>query len=118
MFEVFETGWMEERLRELGRPKKGLAQVIGQSEARATGILKGTRQIKARELAAISHYLELPVEEILRRSCGDPGYREAPQAAGSTASVKSARSGPGSGRPDEESAFHRDPVGRSAAHRR
>lgn len=72
----FQTGWIEERLRALGKPKNGLAKVIGQSEARATGIIKGTRQIKARELPAISRYLELSVSEILKHCCGDPGYEQ------------------------------------------
>jgi len=75
MFPEFQTGWIEERLRELGKPKNGLARAIGQSEARVTGIIKGTRQIKARELPAISHYLELSVDDILRLCCGDAGHR-------------------------------------------
>lgn len=76
MFAEFQTAWIQERLRELGKPKNGLAKVIGQSEARVTGIIKGTRQIKARELPAVSHYLELPVCELLRRCCGNPGFEQ------------------------------------------
>jgi len=74
MARTFETDWIEARLMELGKPKNGLAKAIGQGEARVTGIINGSRQIKSRELPAISHYLEMPLTEIMRRLCGDPGY--------------------------------------------
>jgi hypothetical protein len=74
MARTFRTDWIEARLRELGKPKNGLAKAIGQGEARVTGIINGSRQIKSRELPAISHYLEMPLTEIMKRLCGDPGY--------------------------------------------
>lgn len=52
-------GQIKEGLKKPGKSKKGLAEALGRVPGTVTAILKGERQIKAKELPVISRYLEL-----------------------------------------------------------
>jgi DNA-binding transcriptional regulator YdaS (Cro superfamily) len=49
--------WIVNGLRTVGKSQQGLARVMGVSPTVVTRIVKGTRPIRAQELAAISSYL-------------------------------------------------------------
>lgn len=60
--------WLEKRLKELkdkGKSKSGLAEVLGVAPARITEIIAGTRKISTYELPKIAKYLELPDAVVL-----------------------------------------------------
>lgn len=63
--------WLSNRLKELGKKSRGLAQHLGVADSRITEIKKGLREIQTDELAAIATYLEWPVDEVLHRIHGN-----------------------------------------------
>lgn len=54
-----DLDWILEGLRKPGKTKKGLADALGRYPSVVTAILKGERELKARELATIAEYLEV-----------------------------------------------------------
>jgi plasmid maintenance system antidote protein VapI len=54
---------IEQALKKPGKSKSGLARALGRQPSAVTDILKGGREIKARELPIIAEYLELRVPE-------------------------------------------------------
>jgi len=57
--------WIEIRLREIGRPKKYLAQYLGIPSARITELIKGTRKLQAAEVRPLAEALGLTVDVVL-----------------------------------------------------
>jgi hypothetical protein len=52
---------IEQALKKPGKSKSGLARALGKHPTAVTNILKGDREIKAREMPIIAEYLELQV---------------------------------------------------------
>lgn len=52
--------WIKKGLEKPGRTQAGLAQALGVDRAQATRLLQGKRELKVRELRAISEYLDSP----------------------------------------------------------
>lgn len=61
---------IERGLKKPGKSKTGLAKALGRSNPAVTGILKGTRLIKADEVPVIRKYLELNPTVPIRGSVG------------------------------------------------
>lgn len=51
--------WIEDGLKKPGKTKVGLAKALGRAPSMVTALLRGDRQLKASEVAAIARYLEL-----------------------------------------------------------
>jgi phage repressor protein C with HTH and peptisase S24 domain len=56
--------WLADRLKELKKPKTGLAKAMGVHHARVHDIIKGERRIAAAEVPAVADYLEWPEEKV------------------------------------------------------
>lgn len=70
--------WVRDRLKELGKSAKGLAQAMDWPEPRITGLVDGNvKRIPAEKLPGMAAYLELDVEQIAR-------LEAAPRAAAAT----------------------------------
>jgi phage repressor protein C with HTH and peptisase S24 domain len=52
-----ELAWIRRGLEKPGRTQTGLAQALGRSPSAVTALLKGQRQLKAREIAIVAEYL-------------------------------------------------------------
>lgn len=52
--------WIRKGLEKPGRTQAGLAQALGVDRAQATRLLQGKRELKVRDLRAISQYLDSP----------------------------------------------------------
>jgi len=57
--------WIELRLREIGRPKKYLAEHLAIPSARITELIKGTRKLQAAEVRPLAKALDLNVDVVL-----------------------------------------------------
>ena len=62
--------WIESRLKDIGKSKSGLADLLGVSPARVTEILKGERKIQLSELPAIARYLGVSTDQVLKEVLG------------------------------------------------
>lgn len=59
--------WIKNRLDEIGENQKGLAEHLGLPPPRITEIIKGERQVTAKEVLGLSSFLHLPEVVVLRR---------------------------------------------------
>ena len=67
--------WIEKRLIEIGRRKSDLADALQINRSRISELVHGRRRISVHELPTMSHFLELPIAELVRLETGDPGYQ-------------------------------------------
>ena len=60
-----EKQWIQQRLRQLGKTQRGLAQHMGLDPSRITEILNKNRSIKIEEAVEIAEYLETPLDDLM-----------------------------------------------------
>lgn len=90
--------WIDIRLKTLGKTKGGLAKALGITRnASITDIINGSRSLNAKEIPALSRYLELPLSEIYSQlNIKSPSFNENPggqfQHAGSMNSIQKQQS--------------------------
>lgn len=53
-----DLGWIREGLKKPGKTQSGLAKALGRYPSAVTSLLKGERDLKAREIAIVAEYLE------------------------------------------------------------
>ncbi len=66
-----KRGWISDRLGELGKKKKGLAEALGLPHTRISDILIGTRALKVTEVKPFADFMNISTEEVLARFSGD-----------------------------------------------
>jgi len=59
--------WIADRLRELGKKNKDLADAIHVERPRITELIKGARRLSSSELPAFAHCLEMSVGEVYKK---------------------------------------------------
>lgn len=80
---IMEIGDILEGLKKPGKTRKGLAEALGRQPQAITALLKGDRDLKAREIPIVARYLDIVIPEIendpevLARDARRPGLREA-----------------------------------------
>ncbi len=63
--------WIKNRLRELGKTQVELGEKLGLPHARISEMIKGTRELKAREVPALAKYLEISAREVVEAFAGE-----------------------------------------------
>ncbi len=71
--EINILDWIRKGLEKPGRTQAGLAQALGVDRAQATRLLQGKRELKVRELRAISEYLDSPLPPGALETASGPG---------------------------------------------
>lgn len=64
-YEMRNNIWLAERIQALSKTQTGLAKLLGVARGAVTGIVNGTRDIKAAEVQIIADYLEWPAGRVL-----------------------------------------------------
>lgn len=64
MSKSMDIDWIVKGLEKYGKTKTGLAKALGKHPSVVSHILAGNREIKAREIAAIAHYLDVKAPEM------------------------------------------------------
>jgi plasmid maintenance system antidote protein VapI len=59
--------WLQQRLKEIGKQKRALANHLGLSPARITEIIAGQREIKAREIPKVAAFLGMSIEDTVNK---------------------------------------------------
>jgi len=62
-----ERKWIEQRLADLGKTKKGLAEHLGVAPPRVNEIIRHERDIQADEIIPLARFMELPVMVVMAR---------------------------------------------------
>ena len=58
-----EIEWIRAGLEKPGKSRSGLAKALGRAPSAVTALLKGARELKAREIAVVAEYLEVEAPE-------------------------------------------------------
>jgi hypothetical protein len=72
--------WIKERLEELEKTAVGLAAAMKVAGPRITDIYKGERKVKGSELAPMAEFLEMSVDEVMKRLGYSPPVRSPNQS--------------------------------------
>ena len=59
--------WISERIKELGKKKKDLAETLGLPHTRVSDIVGGTRALKLTEVHAFAEFMNMSYTEVLNR---------------------------------------------------
>lgn len=57
--------WISDRIRQLGKKKKDLAEVLGLPHTRISDIISGNRALKVTEVEPFSDFMDMQIEEVL-----------------------------------------------------
>ena len=60
-----KRSWISDRIRELGKKKKDLAEVLGLPHTRISDIISGNRALKVTEVEPFANFMDMRIEEIL-----------------------------------------------------
>lgn len=59
--------WVSDRVKELGKKKKDLAETLGLPHTRISDIISGTRALKVTEVKPFADFMNMSFEEVLNR---------------------------------------------------
>ena len=59
--------WVSNRVKELGKKKKDLAETLGLPHTRISDIISGNRALKLTEVKGFADFMEMSFEEVLNR---------------------------------------------------
>lgn len=60
-----KRSWISDRIRELGKKKKDLAEVLGLPHTRISDIISGNRALKVTEVEPFASFMDMGIEEVL-----------------------------------------------------
>lgn len=63
--------WIDQRLRQLGKTKMGLAEALGLEPARITEIIQGKRAVKVSEIPRMARHLDMDAGAVLAALAGE-----------------------------------------------
>ncbi len=63
--------WISDRIRELGKKKKDLAEALGLPHTRISDIVNGTRALKVTEVKPFADFMNMSFDDVLRRFSED-----------------------------------------------
>ena len=66
-YEYKKRIWVSDRIKELGKKKKDLAETLGLPHTRISDIISGNRALKLTETKRFADFMEMSFEEVLSR---------------------------------------------------
>jgi len=60
-----KRSWISDRIRQLGKKKKDLAEVLGLPHTRISDIISGNRALKVTEVESFADFMDMGIEEVL-----------------------------------------------------
>ena len=60
-----KRSWVSERIRELGKKKKDLAEVLGLPHTRISDIISGNRALKVTEVQPFADFMNMSIDEVI-----------------------------------------------------
>lgn len=64
---VMKRIWVSDRIKQLGKKKKDLAQSLGLPHTRISDIISGLRALKVTEVKPFADFMEMPIDEVIKR---------------------------------------------------